>query len=208
MSMSDRAYSLLTVKTVSEDKRVITGTATTPTPDRVGDVVEPLGVKFKNPMPLLHQHNHAAPVGFVEFGKPTKDGIPFEAKLPTIAEPGPLRDRVDLAWQEVKAGLVRGVSIGFRAIEYSYIEQGGVRFTETEVLELSLVTVPANAEATIQTIKSVDTRLRASPDDETEAKDPQARAASGKKAHVVKLVDPARDRAKRKPFVIRTIHRG
>jgi HK97 family phage major capsid protein/HK97 family phage prohead protease len=154
--MLNRAYSLLDIKSVSDEQRIITGTATTPTPDRVGDIVEPLGVKFKNPMPLLWQHRSDAPVGTVKFDKPTKDGITFQAKLPKIDEPGPLKDRVDTAWGEVKTGLVRAVSIGFRSIEYSRMEDGGLRFIESEVLELSLVTIPAQAEATIQTIKSID----------------------------------------------------
>lgn len=157
----DRAYSLLTVKAVSEDQRVIRGIATTPTPDRIGDIVEPLGVKFRNPLPLLHQHRSDAPVGTVRFDKPTKDGITFEARLPQIAEPGPLKDRVDTAWGEVKAGLVRAVSIGFRAIEYSRLEDGGLRFIESEVVELSLVTIPANQDATITLVRSIDTELRA-----------------------------------------------
>jgi hypothetical protein len=42
----NRAYSILTVKAVEEDQRIIRGMATTPSPDRVGDIVEPLGVKF------------------------------------------------------------------------------------------------------------------------------------------------------------------
>lgn len=152
----NRAYSLLEVKDLSEDKRIIAGMATTPTPDRAGDIVEPLGVKFNNPLPLLHQHRSDQPVGTVNFKKPTKDGISFEARLPKIAEPGPLKDRVDTAWGEIKAGLVRGVSIGFRGLETSMMDDGGIRFIDTEVLELSLVTVPANAEATIQTIKAYD----------------------------------------------------
>lgn len=152
-----RAYSLLTVKTVNEDQRVIRGTATTPSPDRMGDIVEPLGIKFKNPLPLLHQHNSKTPVGTVKFDKPTKDGIDFEARLPQVVEPGPLKDRVDTAWGEVKLGLVRGVSIGFRAIEFSFMDDGGVRFLESEVLELSLVTIPANQDATIQVVRSADT---------------------------------------------------
>jgi HK97 family phage major capsid protein/HK97 family phage prohead protease len=152
----NRAYSLLEVKNVQEDARVITGVATTPTPDRVGDVVEPLGVKFNNPMPLLHQHRSDQPVGFVTFSAPTKKGISFTARLPKIADAGPLKDRVDTAWGEVKAGLVRGVSIGFRPMETEMLDDGGMRFLSSEVIELSLVTIPANSEATIQSIKSFD----------------------------------------------------
>jgi HK97 family phage major capsid protein/HK97 family phage prohead protease len=152
-----RAYAIFNVKAVDSDRRVITGTATTPEPDRVGDVIEPLGVTFKNPLPLLLFHDTTRPVGFTTFKKPTKDGIDFEATIPTIDEPGTLKDRVDEAWQSIKAGLVTGVSIGFRAIEEAFNkETGGFRFLQTEVMELSLVTVPANASATIHTIKSLD----------------------------------------------------
>lgn len=157
----DRAYATLTVKAVNEDQRIITGVATSPSPDRVGDIVEPLGVKFKNPLPLLHQHNSGEPVGTVRFDKPTKDGITFEARLPQLDEPPSLKDRIDTAWAEIKSGLVRGVSIGFRSLEHSFMDDGGIRFLETEVLELSLVTIPANQDATIQTIKSTDAKLLA-----------------------------------------------
>jgi HK97 family phage major capsid protein/HK97 family phage prohead protease len=157
----DRAYSILEVKGIDEDSRVIRGVATSPEPDRVGDIVEPLGVEFKNPMPLLWQHKSDKPVGLVKFDKPSKKGITFEASLPVIEEPGALKDRVDEAWQSVKAGLVRAVSIGFRALERSLMEDGGFRFIRTEVLELSLVTIPANAHATITSIKAIDAELRA-----------------------------------------------
>lgn len=158
----NRAYSLLTVKALDEEKREITGIATTPETDRVGDIVEPLGAKFKNPLPLLWQHQHDKPVGTVKFEKPTDKGISFKATLPTITEPGALKDLVDMAWQAVKAQLVRGVSIGFRPIEYAFIDGGGIRFVQTEIYELSLVTVPANASASISSIKSIDAELRAS----------------------------------------------
>jgi HK97 family phage major capsid protein/HK97 family phage prohead protease len=151
-----RAYSYLTIKAVNEEKRIIRGIATTPAVDRVGDVVEPLGVKFNNPMPFLWQHDAHKPIGTVKFDKPTKDGITFEAELPSLDEPGTLKDRVDEAWQSIKLGLVRAVSIGFRAIEYSFIENGGIRFSETEVYELSAVTIPAQAEAVMTSIKNMD----------------------------------------------------
>ena len=152
----NRAYSILTAKAVQDgDERVIEGIASTPSPDRMGDVVEPMGAKFALPLPLLWQHNHEAPVGTVEFAEPNRKGIPFRARLAQVDEPGELKNLVDKAWQAVKAGLVRGVSIGFSAKEYDRLKSGGLKFTAWEWLELSLVTVPANAEATISAIKSI-----------------------------------------------------
>jgi HK97 family phage major capsid protein/HK97 family phage prohead protease len=156
-----RAYSVLEIRSLNEGDRVITGLATSPKPDRLGDIVEPLGVQYKNPLPLLWQHRSAEPVGSVRFDKPTKDGITFTAKIAKVDDPGRLKDRVDEAWQSVKAGLVRAVSIGFRAIEMSFMDDGGIRFIESEVLELSLVTIPAQQDALIDTIRSIDSELRA-----------------------------------------------
>lgn len=180
----NRAYSLLTVKAVEDDKRIITGVATTPEPDRMGDIVEPLGVKFKNPMPLLHQHDSTMPVGTVKFDKPTKDGITFTAQMPTRVDSPDLQARIDMAWAEVKAGLVRAVSIGFHALEYAFIEgTGGIRFVESEVLELSLVSIPANAGATITSIKSIDTATRAATGIRDDEGRPVPPGDTGKKTH-------------------------
>lgn len=156
----DRAYSILNVKGYDDEQRIIRGIATTPEPDRVGDIVVSEGVQFKNPMPLLWQHQHDKPVGTVRFSKPTAKGVEFEAQLPKIDEPGALRDRVDEAWQSVKAGLVTAVSIGFRSLDGAVerLKEGGVKFLKTEVIELSLVTIPANASAVITAIKSVDSK--------------------------------------------------
>lgn len=154
----DRAYSILNVKSYDDEQRIIRGVATTPETDRVGDIVVSEGVQFKNPAPLLWQHQHDKPVGTVKFSKPTAKGVEFEAQLPKIDEPGALKDRVDEAWQSVKAGLVTAVSIGFRSLDGAVerIKDGGLKFLKTEVIELSLVTIPANASAVITAIKSVD----------------------------------------------------
>ena len=48
--MLNRAYAPLEIKQVDEDARIITGMATTPTPDRLQDVVEPRGAQFKLPI--------------------------------------------------------------------------------------------------------------------------------------------------------------
>src|SRR5262245_56916521 len=150
-----RSWATLEIKLVDTDAREIRGVASTPQTDRMGDVVEPLGMEFKNPLPLLRQHRHAEPVGTVRFDKPTEDGVTFVAKLANVTEPGKLKDRIDEAEQSIKARLVRGVSIGFRAIEYAFTDSG-IHFLKTEVMELSLVTIPANTEATIQQIKAYD----------------------------------------------------
>lgn len=218
--MNSRAYSVLNVKSINEGERTISGVATTPTVDRIGDIIEPLGVQFKNPMPFLWQHDSDAPVGVANFDKPTKDGITFTAKFvdPATVDSPTLKDRLQMAWDSVKTGLVRAVSIGFRAIEYSFMEDSnGIRFIETEVYELSGVTIPANAEALItgmkslygttdiDIVKALDAEARREhgiPDPDIPAK-PQDEAATGRRGTVVKLDAPARDRA---PFVINKIH--
>jgi HK97 family phage major capsid protein/HK97 family phage prohead protease len=157
----DRAYSLLSIKSLAEEERLIEGIASTPTVDRVGDIVEPMGAKFKVPLPLLWQHKADQPVGHVEFAQPTKEGIPFRARIAKIAEPGELKNLVDKAWQAVKAKLVSAVSIGFRINDREIMKDGGWRIKDWEFLELSLVTIPANQEATIHTIRSIDAELLA-----------------------------------------------
>ena len=154
----NRAYAVFDIKAFDDVARTFSGLATTPSPDRVGDIIDPLGAKFTNPLPLLWQHDASQPIGTATFEKPTKNGIPFTAKIATVDNPPGLRGRLEEAWESIKAKLVRGVSIGFRGLEYSYMESGGIRFTETEILELSVVTIPANSEATIQTIKHFDSK--------------------------------------------------
>lgn len=186
--MQDRAYSVLEIKAVSDDERLIEGIATTPSTDRMGDVIEPMGARFAAELPLLWQHDHASPVGHVKFGKPTAKGIPFTANIVKIAEEGELKALVDKAWQSVKARLVRAVSIGFRPIEYSLMEGGGVRFLETEILELSLVTVPANSDCTITQIRSIDTQLRAASGHPQSVDERVSPGASGKSATAIPVV--------------------
>lgn len=201
-----RAYSFLTIKSVDEDARIIEGIASTPTPDRMDDIVNPMGANFSLPLPLLWQHQHDAPIGHVIEAKATADGITFKAKLAQTMEPGKLKELLDFAWQCIRMKLVAAVSIGFRPIKYSFLTNGGIEFDEWDWYELSAVTIPAQAEATITSIKSIDAGLRkAEGVADFEFPQPDPPAATGIKSRVVKLDAPARDGAK--PFVIRKIHR-
>lgn len=153
-----KAYSQLTVKSVSEDERIITGIASTPSPDRADDVVVPTGVKFALPIPLLWQHDHSQPIGEVTAAAVSESGIEITAKLASIDEPGPLQDRLNEAWQSIKSGLVKGLSIGFRGLQVEpnpNSDRWGLIFRSWEWFELSAVTVPANADASITSIKRI-----------------------------------------------------
>ncbi len=154
-----RAWSKITVKSYDDDKRIIEGVASTPSVDRDGDIVEPMGADLKLPIPLLWQHDGLAPIGNVVSARPTKNGIRIRAKfdMPEDDDPPALRYRLEEAWRSVKRGLVRGLSIGFRAIERATIDQnGGVHFLRWDWHELSVVTIPANRDATITAIKAAD----------------------------------------------------
>lgn len=163
-----RAYSLLEVKEIgggdaASDYWTLKGLATSPKPDRLNDVVDSMGATYAEEIPLLWQHRHDQPIGHTYLGKATKKGIPFEAKIPKITEPGVLKDRVDEAIQSVKHRLVAAVSIGFRVLDdaMEFLENGGIKFSKTEIMELSLVTIPAHMDATISSVKSLDNDSRA-----------------------------------------------
>ena len=157
--MRQRASSLFTVKAVDDEQRIISGIATTPTPDRMGDIMEVDGAMFELPLAAasVAETIQQQPIGQVVSAKSTKAGIPIQAQLAQIATPGTLKDRLDEAWQSIKIGLVKGLSIGFNPVEYNYMEDtGGFRFVKWAWYELSAVTIPANAEASIANVKAFD----------------------------------------------------
>lgn len=159
-----RAYSLLTEKSFTEGQDwTIRGFATTPTPDRVSDVVVPTGAVFRtNDFKLHLYHDTRLPVGKVAFGKPTTKGIPFESTLPDVKEAGIVRERVNEARHSLKYDLISAVSIGFRAIdgEVESLPNGGYKFNKWEMIELSLTSTPANPEAVITAVKSFESTGR------------------------------------------------
>ncbi|MCG2574217.1 HK97 family phage prohead protease [Acinetobacter sp. ME22] len=152
------AYSLLNVKAFDDDQWTLEGIATTPAPDRVDDVVEPKGAQFTLPVPFLWQHDKKQPIGQVIDAVVTDEGIQVKVQLtkPDQVESEELKQRLQTAWDSIKTGLVRGLSIGFSPIEVADIQgTWGYRFIKWDWYELSAVTIPANQEATITGIKSL-----------------------------------------------------
>ncbi|RPH52598.1 MAG: phage major capsid protein [Planctomycetota bacterium] len=155
----DRAYSVLTIKSIDQATRRIRGIATAPDTDRQGDILEPLGARFAAEIPLLLHHNQKTPVGVARLQPATAAGIEFEAELPTIDEPGAVRDEVERAWTSIVHKLMRGVSIGFKPIAdgVARLKGGGLHVKAFEIFELSLVTIPAHQRATLAVVKALDT---------------------------------------------------
>src|SRR5690606_8635238 len=125
MELATRAYAAFEVKALETERRTFSGWATTPSMDRVGDRINPMGVRFLNPASLLSGHNHGVAIGNARLQKPTDNGVKFDDEIPVVEEGyGSLKERVDTAWGEVKNGLIRAVSIGFRALKYAITDTG------------------------------------------------------------------------------------
>lgn len=156
------AYSTLVIKAMEEDgKRIFRGIATTPTPDRAGDIVEPKGAEFQLPIPFLWMHNSRDPVGWVTACNITDKGIEIVGEIANLPEPASLKERLDTAWAMLKGQLVRGLSIGFKPLEEARIgDTYSYRYLKWLWLELSAVVIAANGDCSITTIKSIDTALR------------------------------------------------
>lgn len=194
-AMNNRAYSVLDVKSFDDSKRSFSGIASTPSVDRMGDSVDPMGARYALPMPLLLDHDPKRQVGHVEFASPGKNGIPFKATIATIDTPGTAKDLVDYAWDLVKARLRSFVSIGFRAEDFEVMKDGGYKFNKWEWLELSLCSIPANSDAVISqgksldsvftAFKSFDTAMRAATG-QAHADDPTPPGAAGRRNPVVR----------------------
>lgn len=125
-------------------KRRIRGMASTNSVDRQGDVVVPDGGTWQLPVPLLWSHQHSVPVGWVHDIEVRGAGLWVECEF---AEGVGDADRI---WAMVDQGLVTSFSIGFRPIKSEPIRSGGLRYNEWELLEISVVVVPANASAKIE----------------------------------------------------------
>jgi HK97 family phage prohead protease len=135
-------------------ERTLDVVASDETVDRYGDVITAEGWQLeafrKNPVALF-SHDYAAPIGTVEpvavTGKQLLGRIRFAA--------AGVSARIDELWRLVQAGILRAVSVGFQVAseddyEAMFDDSGrvtGFRFLRQELLELSLVTVPANPNA-------------------------------------------------------------
>lgn len=141
---------------IPENAIYIEGYANTTTKDRVDDVVaawnwsEPvLSSYMKNGFgTLLFMHRHSEPVGKILEVEGRDDGL-F------------VRGFVSSSWKDawmVHEGLIKGFSIGYR-VDWDNSRYDNISDTYylaiKELLEISIVTIPANQDSLISSIKSL-----------------------------------------------------
>lgn len=142
------------VKEVNEEDRSVRFTISTDSIDRHGDTVSVDGWKLenyrKNPVVLWGHDYSMLPVGKardlrVEDGK-LKATVVFTAQ-------GVSRFN-DTVFELIKGGFLNATSVGFSPKKWSWSEDDdrrlGIDFEEQELLEFSVVSVPANPEALIE----------------------------------------------------------
>ena len=117
-------------------------------PDRMGDVIEPGGwdlANFKRNPVALFNHNPGFPIGKWANLKIADGQLRGDLKL----APEGTSARIDEIRRLVEADILRAVSVGFLPKQSEPLTKsgGGLRFKNVELVETSLVSIPANANA-------------------------------------------------------------
>lgn len=159
--MKDNFFLKVDVKTILREDAgdfIFEGLATTSNPDREHDILEHKGAFWHSEeIPLLMHHAQNLPVGVVRLFQ-AEEGIRYIARIANPAgDDTDFGQRRKSAIAQIKSGVIRGVSIGYLAQPGSVkrLTPVGRRISRFEVVELSLVSVPANRDATIREIKSI-----------------------------------------------------
>ena len=128
-------------------------------PDRVNDMIQPGSFKSAAfPIPMLFAHNPDLPVGVWESATETKSGFEVKGRLliPEVA-------KAVEAHALLKARAITGLSIGFKTLKsFKRRSDGGRTITALDLLEISLVTIPAHPGAKITTAKTYPASFEAS----------------------------------------------
>jgi HK97 family phage prohead protease len=119
--------------------------------DSYGDIVEPgaFAATIRNRKPkMLWQHNMADVIGVWDEVREDERGLYVKGRL--LKEVQKAREAEAL----LRAGAIDGLSIGFRTVK-DEIEGAVRKLKEIDLYEVSFVTMPANAAATVTNIRSM-----------------------------------------------------
>lgn len=146
----------ITVKGASEKAFKIAGYANTSDKDRTGDIVLPeawtKGIdNFRRNPILLYQHDHSKPIGRVNAVTVDKKGIFVEASVSGAAE------RQHGVQTLINDGVLKSFSVGFRVKDADYDKRSDTFVIKNvELLEISVVSVPANQNSLFSVRKSFE----------------------------------------------------
>lgn len=98
---------------------------------------------------LLWQHDKAKPIGVIKSIYEDDYGLKIEAEINNKTTYG------NEAAELIKQKAVNGLSIGFYAKDFEYTDQGFRLLTKLELMEVSIVTFPANNSANITDVKAM-----------------------------------------------------
>lgn len=140
------------VSEVKENGIVSVAVATDASIDRDGEIVDPKGLDTqnfeRNPVLLWAHDYRQEPIGKVLEIRKEGDRVLFQPQLAIDISP-----RAKMYFEMIKAGILSAFSIGFIPKEWSDRDNGSGGknrvFTKSELLEISLVPVPANPNALV-----------------------------------------------------------
>lgn len=137
-------------------------------PDSVGDVIEKGAFGSINTLPMLMEHEQGkGAIGIWETFAETDKGLEVKGRL-FVEGIGPARD----AHRALKAGTIKGLSIGFRHNGFEPRAEGGRVFKSITVTEISLCRRPVHPGARVTVVKSITKETSMDPEikNEPEAK--------------------------------------
>lgn len=147
-----RSTANIQVKTIDEANRTITAIASSETRDRYGDVVKQDGIQVKNFMknpviPFAHKYKELPVAKALKVWKGKEGGKKvtyFKAQFADF-------EFAETVFKLLKEGFLNAFSIGFAPRSWEDAKEDGIGwtryFTKTELLEISVVPVPANPDA-------------------------------------------------------------
>lgn len=157
VALMDKVFKNFTNSSVREfddEEMSVVHFISTENEDRYGDIVRAEGMNdkhySKNPVVLFGHDHNSFPIGKSLWRKTTiRDGVKGILAKTKFAK----TEEGKIAYELWKDGFLNSASIGFIPKKYNLITKqdggsdGGYDFKEWELLEYSIVTIPANAEA-------------------------------------------------------------
>lgn len=143
------------LREINKETRTIDFIISTAAADRYGDTVQVKGWDLrnyrKNPVVLFGHNSRELPIGRAT--KTWKDTDALMSQAQFMDEE--VSEFADSVYRMLIEGYLKAVSVGFRPLEYEWIKNdkdeytGGINFKKQELLEFSVVPIPANPECLI-----------------------------------------------------------